>query len=322
MIEKVKAYFETPALSQSEIKAILKGPHLVKIVEKNPYFFEESEAMLIGSLVDDIFSHNVDELNQKYYVGEIAEKPSDNIVSILRNVYKTRTSDDLFHQKDFIVEYANKLGYGKGKYSDDRIYNDVIKSLDYWHSILKMGERTLVSAEEFDLANKIVHNIKNHEYTKNIMFLKAHTFQVDLYFEYQELKCKALLDLVVYDEKTHTIYPYDFKTTGYNTMFHVVANKLNYPIQAVWYLLAIHKNRDVIADIFKIKNDFEIGEFRFITESTNNPGIPLVYSLSDETISKAQDDIDKGVELYKWHKEKDIWNISKEVYESGGQLCI
>lgn len=319
--DRVKAYFKNPALSQSEIKAILKGPHLVKIVENNPNYFEESEAMLIGSLVDDMFTYDLPELMEHYHVGGIEKKPSDTMVSIIRKVYDYRISDILSDNVENILIFAREHGYGNGGYKDDRIVNDVMKNLEYWNELLLIGNKTLVSTNEYNLACKINNSIREHEYTKEI-FDNPHKFQVDLYFKTDEFECKALLDLLVYDPKRNAICPFDFKITGYNTLFNIPFNKFKYGVQAEWYTNAIYANRDHIANLFGIPNTFTVDDFKFIVESYSNPGMPLIYELKLETIVDAQLMIKEGLDLYKWHKTNDIWHTSKDIYNSKGRLSI
>lgn len=320
---QVQAYFKHPAISQSEIKAILKGPHLVKIVENNPNYFEESEAMLIGSLVDDMFTYDLPELMEHYHVGNIENKPSDTMVSIIRKVFDNRINDDLSdcNNNQLILEAANQHNHGNGKYKDERIINDVLKAEGYWNDLLKIGTKTLVSVYEYNLACKINNSIREHEYTKEI-FDNPHKFQVDLYFKTDEFECKALLDLLVYDAKRNAICPFDFKITGYNTLFNIPFNKFKYGVQAEWYTNAIYANRDHIANLFGIPNTFTVDDFKFIVESYSNPGMPLIYELKLETIVDAQLMIREGLDLYKWHKTNDIWHTSKDIYNSKGRLSI
>ncbi len=321
--DRVKAYFKNPALSQSEIKGILKGPHLVKLLEKNPNYFEESEAMLIGSLVDDMFTYDTEELMELYYVGDIENKPSDTMVSIIRKVFDNRINNDLSNcnNNQLILDSANEHGHGKGKYKDERIISDVLKAEGYWNDLLKIGNKTLVSQYEFNLASKINWNIRNHEYTRDL-FSKQHRFQVDLYFKEQEFECKALLDFLVYDTERHAICPFDFKMTGWNTMFYIPFNKFKYSVQSEWYTNAIYANRDLISDMFGINNDFIVDDFKFIVESYNNPGIPLIYKLKLETVVDAQLMIKEGIDLYRWHSVNNIWDTTKEIFNSKGQLSI
>jgi len=321
--DRVKAYFKNPALSQSEIKGILKGPHLVKLLEKNPNYFEESEAMLIGSLVDDMFTYDTEELMELYYVGDIENKPSDTMVSIIRKVFDNRINNDLSdcNNNQLILDSANEHGHGKGKYKDERIISDVLKAEGYWNDLLKIGTKTLVSVYEYNLACKINNSIREHEYTKEI-FDNPHKFQVDLYFKTEEFECKALLDLITYDEKRNAICPFDFKVTGFNTLFHIPFNKFKYGIQSEFYTEAIYANRDHISNLFNIDNTFTVDPFKFIVESFNNPGIPLVYELKLETIVDAQLMIKEGIELYRWHSVNNIWDTTKEIFNSKGQLSI
>lgn len=62
--------------------------------------------------------------------------------------------------------------------------------------------------------------------------------------------------------------------------------------------------------------------FMFITESYKAPGLPLIYEITPESMKIGEDKWKEGVELYKWHKENDIWDIDRVFYESKGILKI
>lgn len=319
--EIVQNYFKNPAISQSQIKGILKGPHLLKVLDKNPNYFEESEGMLMGSLVDDMFTYSPAELSEIYHVGEIENKPSDVIVSIIRQTFDNRINDNINDNMEFVLQYAKEHNYGNGKYKDETIINTILKSESYWNDLLQIGNKTLVSLHEYNLATLIRYNIENHEYTKDI-FADNHRFQTDLYFKQDGFDCKALLDLITYNKERNAICPFDFKMTGYNTLFKIPFNKFFYMVQAEWYTNAIYANRDHIAELFNIDNTFIVDPFKFIVESVNNPGTPLIYELKLETIVDAQLMIKEGLDLYRWHSTNNIWNLSKEVVINKGRFKI
>lgn len=319
--QEIKEYFEKEALSQSFIKGILKGPHMVKILESNPLFFEEKEAMLYGNLVDDMFTYDITEFDEKYYIGGIQEKPSDIVVSIIREAFSNRLNDNIEDNNSFIIASALKHGYGKGKYTDEGIIKKIHEQKDYWDELIAINGKILISKTEYEIASAMANSIRSHVFTAYIFKNKC-IYQTPLYFKYKDHQCKALCDIIYYDQDTHTIHVEDFKMTAYNTSFDIPYNKFKYYIQAEWYLIAVEENRKYIASLFNIKEDFNIGPFVFITESYLTPGRPLRYFMSEEQRERGREEIAKGIEMYNWHIKENIWDMTKNIYESKGFLEI
>lgn len=329
----VKAYFADPSLSQSTIKGILKGPHMVNVLKKDPYYFTEKETLLIGNLVDDYLAYSSYD-TMTYHKGDVVDKPSEVICSIIRKAFDKRINNIMSDNTMLLLQAAKDHGYGNGKYSDDRIMTYLLREQGYWNGLIELGGRTLITQGEYDLAITMANNIKNSEFTKEYFantWINPSDYQVPLFFEQDGVKCKALLDYVRLDVANKTIQPFDFKMTAYTTTFGQPYHRFKYGIQARWYLRAIEANKQrVITQLMNTvrtstairADDWKIDEFKFIVESYINPGTPLIYSMSQEQKDEADDLIAKGLDLYKWHTETGIWDMSKEIHESKGQLVI
>lgn len=154
--------------------------------------------------------------------------------------------------------------------------------------------------------------------------------QMPIYFEYRDIQCKALLDLVTIvrdsDGKILLISPFDLKTMNGNTYNFLNSIKsYRYDIQGVWYTLAL---RD-----FYCVSDKQIAPFRFIVESTTKQGKPLVYEL-DESIMKIArwgrpayiseyghllsaeiNGVEQLLDMYEYH-ERNGWEAEEEIQQA------
>ena len=103
-------------------------------------------------------------------------------------------------------------------------------------------------------------------------------FQMSIDFTYERVDCKALLDMVIINHKDKTIQPIDIKTMGdYTINFPKSLRQRRYDIQAAFYVEAL-KSKGVYAT-------YEILPFKFIVESTIDPGNPLVFTCSQELLN-------------------------------------
>ena len=317
-IERIKNYFKNEGLSQSELKGLIYGLHRHKIEKEKPLYFEEKSSMLMGTIVGDMLSHNIEEFYEKYHIGEI-DKPTDTVASIIRlaydSMYKEPKSFDT--KENALIYAANYHGYGKGKYSDETILNKLNESNYYWEYLIELGDKTLISNKEYDLAKKIVSSLKSHEYSK-WLFEQKGIYETDLYFTWEDVSCKGLIDYMTVID--NVLYIVDFKIPEYNTQFEQSAERFSYPIQAVFYTEAVKNNIDYVKSLL---GDFDsIAPFHFLTESQKSCGTPLIYILSNNKREKALNEILDGLDKYKWHKTFNIWDVDRDIYLNKGKIIL
>ena len=169
--------------------------------------------------------------------------------------------------------------------------------------------------------------------------------QYSIYFNYEGIECKALLDRVIVDHKNKTIQPIDFKTMGDQTIYFPKSlRQRRYDIQAAFYTEALKSKKEY--------ETYKILPFKFIVESTINPGNPLVFTCSQELlrigqfgapktylygkiVSEGYDHMSeyksmvtleiKGfhqlIEDYKWYMENEF-EKNKKIVESQGEFQL
>jgi len=125
------------------------------------------------------------------------------------------------------------------------------------------------------------------------------------------------------------IYIYDLKTAWDNEQqFQYNYFKYKYYIQdAVYFYLVVEWKKKQ-----KGLEDYAVAYPRFIVAESSNYKNPLVYTTNAENFDQGMrgfiisgryyPGVIKGIQDLIWHKEKAIWNISKDNYESNGIVKI
>jgi hypothetical protein len=292
--DEIKQYREVPALSQSEIKAILLGPQLIGSA-KDPLFYREKESFLIGDGVDTLITQGQEEFINNYYIMS-NNKPSDAIMSIVNMVFSEVIElvdkvplIDFENYKNEILKACDYHNY-QPRWKDDTKVEKIIKDgSEYWVDLVSAGDRQILDVEQTELIFRIVYSLLNSPYTTdyfqivNIEGVEI-IYQLPLYFTYKNIRGKGLLDMIIINNndfpvtcgkvslEANSIQPIDLKTTGeYTTNFVNVIKKFRYDIQGIWYTEAL------IANYPK----FKILPFKFIVESVRVQGCPLVYTMSE-----------------------------------------
>lgn len=310
--ETIEQYFNSPLMSQSQLKTLAHGKDsfLQAKKEDKKMFYEEKGHLILGSLVDIMLTGNEEDLKNLYHISNLANKPSDAMMSIINRVLdliklsqqdilgivsldKVRESLKGKELKDFpgeILQSLDEHQYSMTWKTETRI-NKVLEHSEYFKDIYTALGKQVISIEEMiqakDIVNSLRTNVRTSFYTDRALQESLSEdydfhYQVPIKFSIQEVNCKALLDLVVVDKKNKTVYPIDFKTFfGYTIDFPVSTMYLRrYDIQAAWYSEALkHKS------IFK---DYAIQPFRFVVESTKNIGKPLVFECNEELLESGR----------------------------------
>jgi hypothetical protein len=267
-------YYQNPALSQSKLKLLLTNPTLFETVREPEMFYEEKKHFVVGSAVDCLLT-TPDIFDETYHISDVHSKPSDTIKSILNQVYSCVNEDeeiltiDQYH--DLIIQFCDSHEYSMAWKNATR-FNKVCEGYEYFEDLKSSKGKQVLSVDEKTLIDSIVMSIKSNEvtgaYLQEVKGLHKH-YQLPLYFEYEGEDCKALLDLVIFDHDSKIIEPIDFKTLGdYVLNFPKAMRQRRYDIQAAFYTEALKAKYP----------DYTILPFKFIVESTINPGTPLVFT--------------------------------------------
>ena len=346
----VEDYYTNPAISQSQLKLLLgPDPSIFNTIQEPDLYFEEKKHFLIGDGVDIQLTQSLEAFNEKFHVSNIQNKPSDTIKSIVNQVYDLVKEEVgsladkglLRDHTSKIIDSCNDHNYQPNWKTETRVAK-VVEAWEYWEDLKLAEGKTVLSSEENDLISQIVMSIRTSPNTSKYFQTSKDVevlYQLAIYFPCQGVDCKALLDMVVIDHKEKTIQPIDFKTMGDQTIYFPKSlRQRRYDIQAAFYNEALKSKHSA----------YEILPFKFIVESTTNPGNPLVFTcnqelleigksgrsayilcdksyVSDEYTVYMKFDKIKGfhqlIEDYKWYMEKDF-ETKREIVESQGEFQL
>jgi len=349
----VEDYYINPAISQSQLKLLLgPDPSIFNTIQEPDLYFEEKKHFIIGNGVDIQLTRPIEEFNQKFHISNLQNKPSDTIKSIVNQVYDRVKEtypniETIQNYNNAILDACNDHNYQPNWKTETRIAK-IIEAWEYWEDLKQAEGKVVLSQEENDLISQIVMSIRTNpttskyfETSKDVEILD----QLAIYFSYCDIDCKALLDRVIVDHKNKTIQPIDFKTMGDQTIYFPKSlRQRRYDIQAAFYMQALFQwciQQDKYLD-YKILN------FKFIVESTVNPGNPLVFTcsselldigkngrqpyklcdkpyISSEYITYMKFDEIKGfhqlIEDYKWYMENEF-EKNRKIVESQGEFQL
>lgn len=348
----VEQYYKSEALSQSVLKKMYGT-----ISDIESQVDATKPHIKIGSAVDCILTSEKGEFEKRFYVMDSNSlNVSDTIKQIVKLVYEEQlkdyqdyleevgSGDVLFPESEitpfnvfigdrtledfepYILSACEEVNYGK-TYKDDTKIKKVLEGSYYFTALVESKDKVILTKEEYETINTIVYNLRNNHRTSRYFnvealsqtnLVKVH-YQYPIYFEYEDLECKGLLDIVIfqYDSEGNleSITPIDLKTMyGDTYTFSSSVKSRRYDIQALWYTIGL-------TYLFP---EVKIHNFQFVVESTSTPGKPLVFEVDDTLLDfaifgdKWNPGIAKLIKRYKFYK-KHGFTLEKEIVEAGNK---
>ncbi len=309
---EIDKYFASDALSQSMLKKLLGGigPYIAAQSQENEkaLYYEEKGSFVIGSAVDTILTGEEGEFEKKYHVSDITKKPSDTEMSIINwvfdDVMKLSVTKLILNLEDYpgsIEAAITEADWYGGKPGEKRIAGLIERGKDYFND-LKLGiGKQILSATEKKLIDDIVFSLRSNSRTAKYFNRKALEkdqigmtvyYQLPIFFYYRNIYCKALLDILfVFTDANgdvKSVHPFDLKTMNGSTLKFISSLKSwRYDIQASWYVQALLSDNSTFELAGKITPEM-IHNFKFIVESNNFPGQPLIYEVDENILNIGQ----------------------------------
>ncbi len=320
--DKIDEYFERPEVNQSSLKDLKDGLNnfLASIAKKQKDKEENKptpDYFLIGGAVDCILTGEEGEFEAKYYVSPLDKKPTEVEIKIIESVFEELKHAGMLQQMEFFDAYdailaaANEFSWQSRWKDETRVSKIIEAGTDYYEDLKKSFGKEIISSEMYEKIQNICKSLRTNSRTKKYFDREMQSkqenmdfyYQLPIYFSYQGIECKALMDLVVVHKNAQgdiiNIEPIDLKTMAGDTLqFNSKIKQHRYDIQAAWYVLALCKYFNVTPAM--------IERFKFIVESTTNVGTPLVFRISSQTLNHGIEGApegyfvseDEGRELY------------------------
>lgn len=315
-------YFEmTDKVSQSRLKKILIHPRMY--MSKLPAVEEDEKIhFIVGNAVDCLLTES-DKFNDLYYV-LTTKAPTGQVKQFIDKYHEYGGNSDEAFSAVNSQKYKQEWFEEKMKESDNQSY---LAALQH--------NKAILDPKTYDTILEIVGSLTSFKEYKDLITKTPSNqiiSQLEIFWKHEGIDMKSKLDFVVIDFEKKTILPIDVKTMGDSTSaFKYSFWKRRYDFQAASYTLALeHWQND--SKNFSTLKGFKILPFKFVVESSKYQGSPLVYEVSPETMEiglnggendgKTYEGLKQAIERLKWHTESNIWDYTREQWESNRTLLI
>ena len=259
-------YYDSDRVSNSSLSWLLPetGGSLTKFIYKSGIVeHEESESMRLGTLIHKFVEKGYDADIDKIF--EVAEIPSPAIAKIIQEVSKNPSAP----LRDEILRVARANEY-QSTWKDDTVVNKILAEGSAYLEKLKLEEtgKVLVSNQEMNQLHHICARIKEvltwnfykEGFLGEVIMTPAHGEPGDdveilnecaIAFEYNDIECKSLIDILLVNHTRKTISIVDLKTTnipnsiytGYTTddIDQVTGELVEKWVEGVMYKRQVHR---------------------------------------------------------------------------------
>lgn len=264
MLERIQNYRDNPAISQSELKAMLSG----KSFKKKP-----SLTMLIGSYLDCVITCT--EIKDELFYTCDVSRPTDKIVELCESLYDWVTSwtdeeqtSDLESYEKIIEQWIETQDYYNNR-PKTRVSKFIEEAKEWWKVLVQRGDRQIITSIEELEAELMLLNLQ-----RDIRWdwISKGEFQKDFYWTEEGVACKGLGDICfedVYIDIKYTTCP------NPREWMKVCAN-LNYPFQMAFYKsglgfkkgywLVVHKDWHELVEVSDLM--YQVGKWGYDKKET------------------------------------------------------
>lgn len=347
--------------SYSSIKVFLddRKKYYKKFILKEVIKEEDTPETRFGSLVDCLL-FTPEEYEERYCLS-LTKIPTGQYGKLVSELWRvtlnsindagevTRSLDSMFEDAYNAVKFnkdgevvdfkRDSLIEAKGKFLGS-------DSEAHYKQLRESYGKVIIELSELENAQKVVQELKSNSVTREVINMKTDD-RFEVYSQFaivgeidfskapfkggdgKKYPIKCLIDKLIIDHKKKMIHIYDLKTAWDNeNQFQYNYFKYKYYIQmAVYFYLVVEwkKQRKDIAD-------YAVVHMRFMVAESTNYKNPLIHTTDGDNFHQAMGGFIIGSKYYPgvvkaiqdliWHKEKGIWNISKENYENNGIVKI
>lgn len=308
-----KQYYREPRVSSSSLKWFKKSPSYFKkvldeeIKQIQLRWFDLGRQVHMAILEPDLFEESYITMEHKVPTSANQKLFCENyminghsIVAAYEYAYTIKNKSDKKIEEDankvFLVleEYITYLVKSKD-------YRDILPE-SKWNLIHDLKASALAHKKGFEL----LVNEKEAEMRWNIEYFNEKI----IFWEYNGLPCKSMLDRFIIDHENKVIKLVDLKTSFDVGDFHEHFKTFEYHRQLAFYWMAIESE-------FKQYKEYTKETYIIALQTKDLPEC-RVFSIDQAQLDKGIEEIDNIMTDLTWHYKNDSWQYHKEYYKGDG----
>lgn len=236
------------------------------------------------------------------------EKPNQSIINVaeqyclIRDVCIGESTDDI------LIKAARLAGY-YNNYKDDTLLKTLKKTniFEYIEEVDRNHGKHIITLDQKNTIEGCIKALQSHPKCRELLFDESNyevIHEMEIYFLYKNLRCKARLDKVIIDHNNKKITLIDLKTTSKRIQFFRESWEFwHYYRQPAYYKLAL----SIKYPGYKVEVFYPVVDTQYFNS--------CVYKISDSEIDRGEIEYNHLIDLINWHTENG-WEFFKEEYDN------
>lgn len=313
-------YEDLTRISNSNIGWFIKyGPAYLHKMLTNPPEEDGTAAMKRGTMIH-MYLLQPEEFIETYEQLDITEPKSVN-----QKKFCELVANSVELEPDLALLNAYKGAYSTVGQSDDLMLSkakEMASTLKSYIAYLK-DENHKIKISRYDVAmlENIRDNIENHKLAKELLNPSEgethHEFHIN--WEYDDIKCKSLLDSINFDIENKICTIVDLKTTVHIGCFEESMKEYDYLRQLCFYNMAAKWY--IFNELNENSNSWKY-QFYIIAIDTINDNEIRVFKITEEQVLTRLEIILNALFQIRWHQETGNWEHHKEYYDGDGSETL
>jgi hypothetical protein len=295
-----------------------------KKILTSPRKFWNEEVLLLGEKDKDSFlqagklTHALmlenESFKDKYVVSDI-RLPSDNVKSVIDEVFANKVSDDLANHQGQVLGVMERIGYYAAMTDMDKKFAKVAGEggKSYWDHLVKSTGKVLVDPVMFKECQDAAYLINAHPEATRLLIPQQGIYFNEMYWEMDHplVGLAGTMDNIALDFTDNIVRVNDIKTSSKPLIaFPETVETYKYWLQACFYKrLALN-----FAESMGMENPRF--EFHFIVSDVSNA--VYCFPISDPTWDRWEDMFTDFWLRFGFHYNNRSWDVPMEFAKPGG----
>lgn len=322
MIIDIPYYSDSSRISNSAIGWFLKkGPKYLRDMLDG-----KEEGLKLPQLEKGTMIHEYilqpDEFWKDYIILDFAV-PKVKQQKDLCELYYTYKQIDPLEDEDKLILNAYNAAYSNKK-SDEVKLKEAKEILDLYSNYIEYyankDSKKVISFADLDMLKKIKKNLEEHEAANKLLFNVPTTYdchnEFHINWDWKDVKCKSLLDRVMFDHVNKKVILIDLKTTSNVYNFKHSVEEFDYYRQLAFYLCAI--TWYLIEVLNYNPDDYDLECYIIAIQTNGNYEVRVFNMFNEEELLNRKNIISDTLQEISYHISSNNWEHTRAYYECNG----
>lgn len=233
-----------------------------------------------------------------------------------------KLTDPLIDEEKLLLDaYNNSYSNSKGVDIKRSEAKHIVETYSQYITYLQVSStKKVISFADLTMLKQIKENLQEHVAANNLLFNVPTTYtchnEYHINWDLYDVKCKSLLDRVMFDHVNKKIILIDLKTTSDVYNFKHSVEEFDYYRQIAFYLCAI--TWYMLNELNLNPDDYDFEAYIIAIQTNGKYEVRVFNMFNEEELLKRRNIIVDTLKEISYHISSDNWEHTRKYYENNG----